>query len=295
MHLDEPTPVIAVPAKQLETRPFIAWDGEGINLRGDGKPQSYVLFGCSEGHIADPKGLTIWNCLEYIISIGERFPNAFHVGFAFSYDVNMIIQHLSPNTLLRLHRNGWVRVRHWETTYVLRFAKGKWFSVTRLAPGYDRKKRNHDKITVRIDDIFSFFATSFIKAYESVIGEVPDIIRTGKANRSVFTVDEFDDVLSYWSVEIQMLRQLADELRRRVYGAGLRIKDWHGPGALASFSMRGHGIKNHMTESPGEVKMAARYGYAGGRFRVVQSGTGAGSYLQYRHQFRISSCDCEVA
>lgn len=184
----------------------------------------------------------------------------------------MIIQHLSPNSLGRLHKNGWVKLHHKDQTYILRFAKGKWFSVTRLDPDYDRKKRNHKKVTVRIDDIFSFFACSFIKAYEDLIGSVPDIIEKGKAGRSSFSLEEFDEVVKYWSVETSMMKELADELRKRVYGAGLRIKDWHGPGALASFAMRSHGIKQAMASSPDDVRLAARYAYAGGRFELYKIG-----------------------
>lgn len=62
------------PKPSLETKPFIAWDGEGINLKGDGKPQSYVLFGCTEGYVASREGLSVWQCLDLIIEIGKRFP-----------------------------------------------------------------------------------------------------------------------------------------------------------------------------------------------------------------------------
>jgi len=58
---------------------------------------------------------------------------------------------------------------------------------------------------------------SFIKAYTDMVGPVPDIITTGKANRRSFTVEEFDQVVEYWSVEIVLLRELAEELRRRLY------------------------------------------------------------------------------
>lgn len=120
--------------------------------------------------------------------------------------------------------------------------------------------------------MFSFFTCSFIKAYEDLIGNVPDIITKGKAGRSTFSVEEFGDVVKYWTVEIQMLKELANELRKRVYGAGLRIKDWHGPGALASFAMRANGIKQHMARSNDDVRMAARYAYAGGRFELFKIG-----------------------
>lgn len=184
----------------------------------------------------------------------------------------MIIQHLSPSTLGRLHRQGWVRLQHKQTTYVLRFAKGKWFSVTQYLSDFNSKTKNHAKVTVRIDDIFSFFQTSFIKAYEDLIGQVPDIITKGKAGRATFKIEEFDQVLSYWSVEIQMLKDLAHKFRTLVYGAGFRIKDWHGPGALASYTMRTRGTKSHMAQTADEIRLAARYAYAGGRFELYKVG-----------------------
>jgi hypothetical protein len=262
------------PSVSPERRPFIAWDGEGINLRGTGKPQSYVLFGSSEGSIENTSGLSVFECLDHIIETGRRFPNAFHVGFAFTYDANMIVKGLAPMTLLRLHKNGYVRIKQPSTgrEYTITFARGKYFRVTRYQANYDRKSNPYAKTTVQIFDIFAFFASSFIKAYESTVGPVPDIIREGKAGRATFSVEEMDDVKRYWSVEIQMLKGLAEELRRRIYGAGIRITQWHGPGALASKVMGTHGIKGHMARLPEEIRMAARYGYAGGRFELFKIG-----------------------
>jgi len=73
-------------------------------------------------------------------------------------------------------------------------------------------------------------------------------------------------------VEIQLLRELAEELRRRVYSAGLRITQWHGPGALASYAMAHRGVKQHMGETSPEIREAARYAYAGGRFELYKLG-----------------------
>jgi hypothetical protein len=156
--------------------------------------------------------------------------------------------------------------------YHIQLRPGKWFSVSKYGANYDRRKNPHDKTTVKIYDLFSFFAKSFIKAYEELVGPVPDIITEGKAARSNF--DSVDDsyVESYWQVEIQMLRELAEELRRRLYGAGLRITSWHGPGALASYALRQRGVKAHMAVCPPEVREAARYGYAGGRFEMFHLG-----------------------
>jgi DNA polymerase type B, organellar and viral len=262
----------------LDRKPFIAWDGEGINLRGPGKPQSYVLFGSSEGCIIDPDGLSTFECLDHIIATGVANPKAIHVGFAFGYDSNMIIQSLSPTSLARLHQHGWVRIKRSSTgeTYVITYAKSKYFRVTKQSANYDRKKNPHAKVTVQIFDIFSFFNTSFIRAYESNVGPVPDIITTGKAGRSNFTIDELDSVYKYWSVEIQLLKQLADALRKRVYNADLRITQWYGPGALASFALNKHSIQSHMGSSSPEIRQASRYAYAGGRFELFKCGRTVG-------------------
>jgi DNA polymerase type B, organellar and viral len=257
----------------LQDRPFIAWDGEGVNLKGAGKPQSYVLFGSSVGHISSRTGLSAFDCLDHILETGAANPGAVHVGFAFTYDANMIIRSLSPSTLGRLHRNGWVRLKRRDgRTYTVTFAKGKFFRVTLHKPGYDPKQNPHAKITVQIFDIFSFFMSSFIKAYESMVGPVSTLIREGKAGRAEFKIEEFAEILAYWSDEIQMLRELASELRRRVYNAGLRISQWHGPGALASYALKQHKIRRYMNDTGSDIRLAARYAYAGGRFECYKLG-----------------------
>lgn len=113
---------------------------------------------------------------------------------------------------------------------------------------------------------------SFIKAYEDMIGPIPDIIKTGKAGRKSFDISELDSVYKYWSVEIQLLQELATELRKRVYNAGLRITQWHGPGALSSYAMNEHNIGQHMAVLSDEIREAARYAYAGGRFELFKLG-----------------------
>src|SRR5258706_407460 len=75
-----------------QSRSFISWDGEGVNIRGEGLPQSYVLFGSSVDHIESTEGLSVFDCLDHIIDTGLAHPKAIHVGFAFSYDANMISQ-----------------------------------------------------------------------------------------------------------------------------------------------------------------------------------------------------------
>jgi DNA polymerase type B, organellar and viral len=257
-----------------ERRPFVAWDGEGQNLRGEGKAQSYVLFGASTGDcLTSDKHLHTFDILDFMVGVGTRNPVAFHVGFAFNYDANMILQSLTTKTMERLHKNGQVSLhKKGGERYHVQFRPSKWFSVTKYGPRYDAKTNPTDKRTVKVYDIFGFFGKSFIKAYEDIVGPVPQVIVDGKANRKDFANISFDEIETYWQVEIAMLQELAEALRRNLYGAGLRITQWHGPGALASFSLRQHSIRNHMAVCPPEVREAARHAYAGGRFEMFRLG-----------------------
>jgi hypothetical protein len=252
-------------------RPFIAWDGEGVNIWGAGKPQAYVLFGNSTGSsVVNRGGLTTWESLNHIIDTGRSTPDAIHCGFAFGYDANMIVQSLAPVTLQRLHKNGFVRLLHDGDEYVITYRKQKYFQVTRRLPG---KRSRSARTTVRIYDIFTFFMCSFVKAYEDMIGPMPDeLVQKGKDKRKDFTIEEFDFIEKYWTLEIELVRQLAEELRSRVYGAGLKITEWHGPGALASYSMKQQNIKQHMAVNNEEVRLASRYAYAAGRFELFKVG-----------------------
>lgn len=275
-HSGKPSRISQVPP---ESRPFIAWDGEGVNLSGPNLPQAYTLFGCSTGDfISSATHLHTFDLLDFVIKIGEANRAAFHVGFAFNYDANMILRSLSEPALKRIHTAGKLTLRRaaLNQRYHLQFMPGKWFSVTRYGANYDRKKNPHDKVTVKIYDLFSFFGCSFVKAYEDLVGSVPAVVREGKAARNDFASLSPDYVQTYWRAEIDMLRELADELRRRMYGAGLRITQWHGPGALANFANKTNGVRTHMAECPDGVREAARYAYAGGRFEMFRLGRTTG-------------------
>lgn len=246
-------------------REFIAWDGEGINLSGPGHPQSYVLFGSTEDCIKSRTGLRTIDCLEHIIATGQRKPRAIHVAFSFNYDANMICQGLPAEILMRLQKTGKARVKLGSSRFFISIARGKYFQVTKYLT--DKKK-----VTVRIFDIFSFFACSFIKAYEGWVGPIPEIIKSGKKGRSNFSLEEFDEMELYWTVEVELMKELAQELRKRVYNANLPISQWYGPGALATKAMRTNGIKAHMADCGSGVREAARYAFAGGRFELYKCG-----------------------
>lgn len=262
----------------LKDRPFVAWDGEGANLDGPGKPQAYILFGSSDERVPPllkSGHLHFFECLDYIIRVGRLNPTAFHISYSFNYDVVQIIRTLPEAVLVQLHKTGKLRISRPTTgdEYFVHYIPSKWFSVTKFGDTYDRKRNPTAKVTVRIYDIFSFFATSFVKAYETTTGnKVSDIVASGKRARDDFANLDLAYVERYWRMEILQLRELAEALRDNLYGAGFYIREWHGPGALASFINKTYNVRSAMAKSPDEVREAARYGYAGGRFEIFQLG-----------------------
>lgn len=252
-------------------RLFIAWDGEGTNPTGS-RNQNYSLFGCSTGEKVIAQNLSTLQCLKLVIDVGRKNPNAFHIGFAFEYDTNMILRSLSAKKFAELKENGSILYNGYRVEHV----SGKWIQVTKYGPTYREGKQN-DKFTVRIADIFGFFQCSFVQACESYIPDHPlmaqlSIIVEGKAKRNQFDFKNIDYIKAYWEVEIQLLKALVDRLREMLYSVDLKITRWHGPGAIANYTYKKQGILPHKSLTPEAVRNAARYGYAGGRFELYRLG-----------------------
>lgn len=272
-------------------RRMIAWDGEGINLHGDGKPQDYVLFGCSADrdnplvieNENDP-GLDFIRIANYALMIAKRFPRAFHFGFFFQYDQNMIFKSLSDFQKLKLYYKGKCSVRDGIDSYLITWVPGKRIRISRFR---DRKQTG----TICIDDMGSFFAKSFVKSYASLFPnrvESDDfkIVLEGKQQRGSNSYADMPDVLHYWQSEIKLLEDLGERFRQILYDAEFLIRDWYGPGAIANYLRRSHGLAisewgGKQDNLPTEVHTGSKCAYYGGRFEQYQVGRIAGPIYVY--------------
>jgi DNA polymerase type B, organellar and viral len=253
---------------RMERRPFIGWDGEGYNAyvvdsSGEIDTQHrYMLFGCSIQQYISGIDLGTRECLDTILYVERQFPDAFHVGFAFEYDVNMILRDLEWRYLAVLHDTGVVKWRG----YRIKHTPHKSFSISK------------NGISATIYDVFGFFHCSYVRALKKYnIGTKEQLshIETGKNNRSKFTYSEIEAVVVYWSHEISLLPSLMDSLRESCYTAGFFITQWHGPGALASFALKKYHVldwKGVARNVPKAVQHARRLAYAGGRFQAWKCG-----------------------
>jgi DNA polymerase type B, organellar and viral len=233
--------------------PFFFWDGEAPQDAG------YALFGNDAGYEICHPFLSTIECLDLILECGQENPQGIHVGFAFDYDVNMILADLPWNCLNSLHVEG---ACDWKG-YRIEHIPGKWFQI------------QESGIRVRIYDVFSFFHCSYIAAlekYDIGTSEQRDFIAAGKDQRSIFLWKDIDYIRNYWLAEGAMGPILMDELRRRFADAGYPIRSWHGPGALARYAIRQHRVRDCMASTPLPVWLAARYAYTGGRFHQFLAG-----------------------
>lgn len=269
----------------LEKRRIIAWDGEGMKLDGPDMPQNYVMFGCSAERdmVLVGRDLKTMELLEYIIAVGERYPNAVHVGYGFRYDANMIIKGL-PDKYLRTLKlnNGEVTFRLGNIRWRIHILPGKSFRVTKRwsRDKVNRGKRSGDGyVSVKIDDMASFFACPFIDACESILGDVltdddREVISHGKAARKDNLWNDLPDVKRYWRAEILLMEKMAVKFRDVMFEAGIRLRDWYGPGAIASYLISKRRLRDHLQNEPvvSEVHEASKIAYAGGRFEMYRVG-----------------------
>jgi hypothetical protein len=240
---------------------FIAWDGEETRDAG------YCLFGASVGGLPPDASTTLQHphlrsaaMLDLLLETAATYPAAFHVSYSFDYDVNWILRELSWPDLITLKVKGKVI---WNG-FTIEHIPHKIFKVER------------DKVRIRIDDVFSFFRSRYDKAlqkYEISEQGIRDEITRGKDNRADFRYSDIREIRHYWSLELQTMCELMDLVRNMAVKAGFpKLAQWHGPGALAAYSLREHKTDDRMKVSPAPVLRAALRGYAGGWFERFQCG-----------------------
>lgn len=248
---------------------FVAWDGESIT---DENGHSYIMLVSSDGDLAlsdDPRGLSTVECFETLIKAGKRANNKFHVGFAFSYDVNMMLRDVPYWALLALWNNG---VCFWNG-YGISYRPRKEFSVWRLE---DKASR------IRIWDVWGFFQSSFVgalKAYgrQSVVDEIEAM----KQRRSEFTRSDAAEMLAYCQDECKHLAGMMDQFYEYLQECDLRLTRYDGAGAVASALLKRNNIKDAKRKTTKTTQSAASHAYFGGRIELVRYGNTDAKIYQY--------------
>jgi hypothetical protein len=245
------------------SRPFIAWDGEGITdpLTGEHR---YVLLANSLGEtLVDPDGLSWGSVANMLFRCHTANPKSIHIGFGLGYDVNCWIADLSREHVEKIAKTRRHNVQGWRVSW--RPGKSFYLSPSGLESG-----------GMTVYDVLPFFQRPFVAACDEYLGtewEGREEVIADKARRGSFTLDDLPRVTEYNAHELRTLVRLAEELRYRLNKVTLRPARWDGPGAVATALMKREGVKDAKAVVSEEVARAARYAYAGGRFEMVQWGT----------------------
>lgn len=261
--------------ERIQSCRMIAWDGEGIDLSGPGRPQHYVLFGCSAESqsplvIQRPdQKLTYKQIARYVCDIGSRYPDAKHIGYGFRYDQNMVVGTMPIAMRLRLQKYGIVGFRDDEDRRIRYRIKVIWGKFIR----FTRENLDGQKVSVKIDDIISFFHLSFLKQYKQFFPDREDqTVIAGKARRGVWSsFSDLPEIREYWQAEIAQMEEMATYFRDLMVSAGIYLSDWYGPGAIANFIRREHKLNEHEwggkeQNLDSRIHSAIKHAYYGGRF-----------------------------
>jgi hypothetical protein len=286
------------------SKEIVVWDGEGMKLSGPDKPQHYVLFGCSARPdsplvIDKPHGrLEFEEIADYCLSVVKEHPNAIHLGYYFSYDQNMIIWSLPWPAKEAIYYENACVVKRGMFKYYVRMIPRKSIRITRINQVTD------DKVSILIEDMATFFASSFVKAYETLFKNPTDlenweIVKQGKADRATTEYKDLGKVRRYWRAEILALYELAFEFRRIMFDANFYLREWHGPGALANYIRRENDLIRHEWGGKEEnllpaVHEAIKGAYFGGRFEQYRVGYIQGPIYSYDKNSAYPTAFCEV-
>lgn len=247
--LGVPTPTVR---KELFLQEFVGYDGEGY---GD----KFVLLANSLGErIVDPNGLSTEACLDFLTRKYDATKK--RVWFSFSYDVNHILKDVPDDDLLALLDGRTIKFKGHNISYV----PSKIFIVDNY----------------RHYDVFSFFATGFIKVVETMLGKdrVSKTLIEGKMGRGTFENWDIEDLIKYNDEELVLLVEIMNKLRQALLDVGVRLTEWYGPGAIAKYWFKKYRVKPPPVPKNLGLYRALSASYYGGRFEQIKLGRFKGVY-----------------
>lgn len=249
-------------------RRFVAWDGESTSAE-DGRAD-YVLFGNSDGwEISSPR-LSSEDSLRFISTYARAHPDVIHIGFAFGYDVNHLLRDVPKSAIEILKRKGFT----WYQEFRIEYLPKKWFKI------WDSIHNTR----VMIYDVFTYFMTSAVKAWNTYLPDDPRVptVSKGKDARDTFQYSQLESLIRpYFRLELALYVALMEKLRGLLDYAGINPRGWYGPGAVANTILSSRTRNLVYRDLPSEVIEASQYAYFGGRFEQFKTGYYKGPVYSY--------------
>jgi hypothetical protein len=284
--------------KSLEQKFFVGADGEGCGTDALGR-QNYMLFRIGNRELYTGQPLSTIELLDFIC---DNPPGYLIVGFAFNYDVTMILRDLPPAQQKRLFEpkqyGEGKSVYVWYKNFDIDFLPRNHFRVRRVRrirmPDGGEKREPVKGSARTIYETFGFFQCSFLKAinnFEIGTSDERERIARNKESRSSF--ESMDaEVRAYCAMECNFLAQLMEKLRQYCFAAGIIPRTWNGAGKLATSLHGTHKTLESKTIKsliPAGVLEMASAAYYGGRFEITR--TGAINQKVYEYDIRSAYPD----
>ena len=265
-----------------KVRPFVGCDGEGCGVDALGR-QLYMLFRMGERELFTGQHLGTEEILDFIC---DSPAGTILVGFAFGYDVTMILRDLPAKQAAKLFDKKEFGPGHsryvWYKEFNIEYLSRQYFKVCRVK--IERREDGTEKRTVIkgstriIYETFGFFQKSFVKVIEEFdIGtkEQRASISADKARRSSFeTISPRER--AYCALECEFLADLMEKLRGYCSAAGIIPRSWNGAGKLAGALHRLHetidAVQVRAVVPPNLLDFAGM-AYYGGRFEITRTGS----------------------
>lgn len=235
-----------------------------IGVDGEGEDGRYTLLAaCDENgferFIEDREGLDTERCLRFLLSLPSK---PFVFGFAFSYDVNMILSSLSHDELFTLAQWGRVFWKEWRIAHV----PGKALTITHRAT----------KKTCIVWDLYPWIQSSFVRMLEDFdLADTATLERISsmKDQRSDFSQVSMDLIRTYCLEECRLLSKAVKMLLDLITASGYKTNVFYSPGSLSAAVMKVHKVNDFRLEGEGGVlRDAIDEGYVGARAEVAQVG-----------------------
>jgi len=260
--------------KKRPPKRFAGVDGESIDGR-------FVMLAWAtdddDGEtIEHPTELSTVQCLNFLCDIPK---GTVCWGFAFGYDVNMMLGDLPRRHIERLHETTRTRWHNFHIHYV----PGKLFEVSR----WEGRGRNRRTGGVRIWDMFTWIQTSFARWIHPDSWNLADaaqqvLIETWKAKRSAFASDDLAEIRDYNLLECRLLTKNTRRLVGLISDAGVNTRSqYYSAATVAAALMREHDVNQYRKDPPARLRGPIHEAYFGGRAEASMIGPVEGPIYGY--------------
>lgn len=209
------------------------------------------------------------------------------VGFAFGYDVTMILRDLPDAQKSRLFAPHEFGPGHspfiWYGDFDIDYLPRQYLRVRRVRRIRDRVTGQVKRVGVpgslrTIYETFGFFQKSFLKVCEEFdcgTEKERKVIADSKVRRGDDEWQISQRERDYCALECVMLAELMTKLREYCDAAEIMPRSWNGAGKLAKALLKKHNAPRSAQVNewvPKEVRDLANMAYYGGRFEITRTG-----------------------